>query len=104
MDMLSYTLFLVFVLISVSFQKEKDKSNVQESHNLARVTYVIFLWAVCSLVRDVNSMGRMIANKTISIMDFKIFFDFAMNLAFIFAILTKVYLRYIQKHFIIVKV
>ena len=94
LDMYSYALFLVFLLVSVITQIQKDKKGWRQgetSHKISDGTMVVALWVICSFVRDIRDMFHMFAKRRkMTAMDLRIFYDFVMHLAFITAITFKV--------------
>ena len=91
LDLISHCLFLVFLLVSVAFQIEKDKKiGTQEAYNLTPITWVILIWACASLIRDLHSMWTIIAKKGAFFDRRSIFYDFVSDVLFITAIITKV--------------
>ena len=93
MDMLSYSLFLLFLLVSVISQLRYDKAG-EIGHNggqkLSWFTYILFCWVTCFFARDLNHMFSMMSNRRLTIMDTRVFYDFIMDLLFIAAIAVKV--------------
>ena len=75
----------------MAFQIEKDKKiGTQEAYNLTPITWVILTWACASLIRDLRSMGTIIAKKGAFFDRRSIFYDFVADVLFITAIITKV--------------
>ena len=90
-DMISQFLFLVLLSICVAFQIQKDKQvGIQEPYNFEPINWVILLWAVASLIRDVYSMGTMMTKKIVFYDRKRIIWDSVMDILFIVAILSKV--------------
>ena len=91
LDLISNILFLLFLLVSVAFQIEKDKkTGVQEAYNLTPIAWVILIWACASLIRGINSMVHMASRKGVFYKRKQIVYDFVTDLLFISAIVTKV--------------
>ena len=89
--MISQFLFLVLLSICVAFQIQKDKQvGIQEPYNFEPINWVILLWAVASLIRDIYSMGTMMTKKIVFYDRKRIVWDSIMDILFIVAILSKV--------------
>ena len=90
-DMISQFLFLVLLSICVAFQIQKDKQvGIQEPYNFEPINWVILLWTVASLIRDIYSMGTMMTKKIVFYDRKRIVWDSIMDILFIVAILSKV--------------
>ena len=96
MDMLSYSLFLLFLLVSVISQLKYDKAGEtlrttwSSGQKLSWFTYILFWWVTCFFARDLNHMFSMMSNRRLTIMDTRVFYDIVMDLLFIAAIAGKV--------------
>ena len=98
-DMISQFLFLVLLSICVAFQIQKDKQvGIQEPYNFEPINWVILLWAVASLIRDIYSMGTMMTKKIVFYDRKRIVWDSIMDILFIVAILSKVRINVILLH------
>ena len=93
MDMVSYSLFLLFLLVSVISQLQYDKAGEighSAGQKMSYFTYILFCWVTCFFARDLNHMVSMMSNRRLTIMDTRVFYDFVMDLLFIAAIAGKV--------------
>ena len=91
-DIISQLLFLVLLSVCVAFQIAKDKQiGIQQPYNFEPINWVILVWTVASLVRDVYSMVTMMTRKTVFYDRKRIIWDSIMDILFIVAILSKVY-------------
>ena len=98
-DMISQFLFLVLLSICVAFQIQKDKQvGIQEPYNFEPINWVILLWTVASLIRDIYSMGTMMTKKIVFYDRKRIIWDSIMDILFIVAILSKVSINVIILH------
>ena len=94
MDIISQILFLLLLSVCVAFQIAKDKQKgIQEQYNLEPISWVILLWAIASLIRDLYSMGTMLTKKIVFYDRKRIIWDSIMDLMFIAAILSKVIVK-----------
>ena len=90
-DMISQFLFLILLSICVAFQIQKDKQvGIQQAYNFEPINWVILLWTVASLIRDIYSMGTMMTKKIVFYDRKRILWDSIMDVLFIVAILSKV--------------
>ena len=90
-DMISQFLFLILLSICVAFQIQKDKQvGIQQPYNFEPINWVILLWTVASLIRDIYSMGTMMTKKIVFYDRKRIIWDSIMDVLFIVAILSKV--------------
>ena len=101
-DMISQFLFLVLLSICVAFQIQKDKQvGIQQPYNFEPINWVILLWTVASLIRDIYSMGTMMTKKIVFYDRKRIIWDSIMDILFIVAILSKVSINVIILHLVI---
>ena len=91
LDMISQLLFLVLLSVCVAFQIAKDKQmGIQQPYNFEPINWVILVWTVASLIRDIYSLGTMMTRKIVFYDRKRIIWDSIMDLLFIVAILSKV--------------
>ena len=91
LDMISQLLFLVLLSVCVAFQIAKDKQmGIQQPYNFEPINWVILLWTIASLIRDIYSMVTMMTKKIVFYDRKRIIWDSIMDLLFIVAILSKV--------------
>ena len=101
-DMISQFLFLVLLSVCVAFQIQKDKQvGIQQPYNFEPINWVILLWTVASLIRDIYSMGTMMTKKIVFYDRKRIIWDSIMDILFIVAILSKVSINVIILHLVI---
>ena len=100
-DMISQFLFLVLLSVCVAFQIQKDKQvGIQQPYNFEPINWVILLWTVASLIRDIYSMGTMMTKKIVFYDRKRIIWDSIMDILFIVAILSKVSINVIILHLV----